>query len=66
MGDGGILGLGRQPIGDYYRVTPDGGALLARGRPASVDRLIGRRHGVMLVRDAPVAVDLAQAHGQPE
>jgi hypothetical protein len=29
-------------------------------------RLVVRRYGVMLVCDAPVAVDLAQAHGQPK
>jgi hypothetical protein len=36
-----------------------------RPEPCST-RLVVRRYGVMLVCDAPVAVDLAQAYGQPK
>src|SRR5438874_8673862 len=42
------------------RSTPD-----ADNARRSMSVLVVRRHGVMLVRNAPVAVDLAEANGQP-
>ena len=35
-------------------------------RPGRRRKLVGRRHGVMFVRDAPVIVDLAKADRQSE
>lgn len=35
-------------------------------RDQPIGGLVVRGYGVMFVRDSPVAVDLAQAHGQPK
>ena len=48
-----------QPLAEFAALRP-------RFHAPPVAALVGRRYGVMLMRDAPVAVHLAQAHGQPE